>query len=91
MSTVNPDCRLPSIPREMWWLDEEHCLGCGDDYKRWHPHALSFSEAVHELRAAAKGEGDDGGGFRSRGPVLWRMRCAKMQAWILEHYHCEPF
>lgn len=88
---TNPRVPLPRIPHDWWWLDEERCVICDELYKRWHPGVLSFSEAVHEMRSAAKAAGDHTGGFRSRGPVLWRMRCAKMDAWILRHHECAPF
>lgn len=89
--SVNPDCLRPQVPHDWWWLTEHECIACEEQYKRWHPGVLSFADAVQELRAQAKASGDPGGGFRSRGPVLWRMHCAKMAAWILRHQGCEPF
>lgn len=83
--TVNPLCREPSSPGP--WVDSRRCAVCGalyDDYRG----ASDFGEQAQELRGAARSEGDPGGGYRSRGPVLWRMRCAKLTAWYLEHAGC---
>jgi len=83
--SVNPLFAEPSPPGP--WVSGERCLGCGEDYGDFRG-PLDFAAAADVLRQAAKTAGDDGGGYRSRGPVLWVMRVFKLDAWFLQHMEC---
>lgn len=82
---VNPrrDAPDPSGP----WVDETRCLVCGALYSA-HRGSYGFQEAAQRIRQGAKAEGDAGGGYRSRRPVLWALRCLKLEDWYLEHWPC---
>ena len=86
MPSVNPVLRLPGLPP---WLDLERCEGCGDLY-RDHRSGATFSDAHQRIRSAALRDGDEGGGYRSRGPVLWAMRVLKAESWMMRHLNCRP-
>lgn len=75
----------PSAPGD--WVDEHECRVCGARYETFRGPE-SFHSAARLIRYRAKAEGDDGGGYRSRGPVLWVMRAAKLAAWFEAHYPC---
>jgi hypothetical protein len=81
---VNP--HVTHSPRPGRWVDDERCV-CGAVYKAFRG-GMSFVEAAHALRARAKAEKDDGGGYRSRGPVLWMMRANKLTQWYAQHAIC---
>lgn len=83
-SVVNPKAPEPAPPGP--WVGSDRCLVCGARYQAF--RSGSFEEAAHRLRAAAKADGDAGGGFRSRRAVLWWRRVIKLEAWYLEHYMC---
>lgn len=55
---------------------------------RDHRGGYGFAEATHRLRQSAKGEGDDGGGYRSRRSVLWWLRVLKLEDWYQTHGEC---
>ena len=85
---VNPYIRKPRSPGP--WVTDREC-DCGCKYRDFRG-PLCFQEAANWLRSRAHGDGDESGGFRSRGPVLWMMRVAKLGAWYDEHRYCEvPF
>ena len=67
----------------------EQCDGCGDLY-RDHRGSYSFIDACARIRHAAARDGDEGGGYRSRGPVLWAMRVLKAEDWLMAHMMCYP-
>lgn len=81
---VNPLIRKPRPPGK--WINYDSCI-CGARYDDLRV-GISFSEAAQMLRLKAQGEGDDGGGYRSRGPVLWMMRVSKLDMWFGEHFDC---
>jgi hypothetical protein len=85
MAVVNPTIRAPLSPGE--WVDEEECYQCGEQYHdfRCYPN---FIDCADRLRYAAFSKGDEGGGYRSRGPVLWVMRTEKLQQWYMKHLGC---
>lgn len=84
---MNPTIKLPR-PKVRWITIAEHpkkgaeyrCNICGTWY---HQHrcggyvACSFSDGAQLIRSRAQAEGLEGGGYRSRGPVLWAMRTLK--------------
>lgn len=82
---VNPEIREPRSPGP--WVDDVRCLVCGARYER-HRAGVDWTDAVQRLRAAARAEGDAGGGFRSRRPVLWTLRTLKLESWYQAHYAC---
>lgn len=65
----------------------ERCRGCGDLYVN-HRGDYDWGRACNLIRAAAAREGDDRGGFRSRGSVLWALRVLKAEDWMLSHFGC---
>lgn len=83
---VNVPIKLPKLPP---WLDLESCEGCGDLYKD-HRGDYDWQAACNRMRHAAEAEGDSGGGYRSRGPVLWALRVLKAESWLLDHVYCDP-
>lgn len=68
------------------WVDDDECGVCGERYADFRP-GIQWDDAVAMLRASA----DQGGGYRSRGPVLWRMRVLKLSAWYGRHYVCGEY
>jgi hypothetical protein len=89
---VNPTISAPRAPGT--WVDETECI-CGAKY-RDHRGSYGFAEAAQYIRQRAKDDGDESGGFRSRGPVLWALRVLKLMSWYEEHFMCgslvgEPF
>ena len=82
---LNPKIKAPAPPGEH--CDQEYCYGCGADYESFRCY-VSFAEAADLIRHKAKSEGDEGGGWRSRGPVLWVMRVIKLSAWYDQHSGC---
>ena len=82
---VNPLLTAPRSPGP--WVDDRRCAVCGALYLD-HKGPGGFSDAAQQLRSEARREGDLGGGFRSRRPVLWRMRVTKLADWFLEHAVC---
>lgn len=81
---VNEPIRLPALPP---WLDLERCEGCGDLY-RDHRGAYTWGDACASVRAHAALAGDEGGGYRSKGPVLWALRALKVESWLIAHLGC---
>ena len=79
---VNEPSPLPTLPPH---LTETHCLHCKAKYANFRAHP-SWTEAANRIRA----RNGEGGGWRSRGPVLWEMRVMKMEAWLLAHHDCAP-
>lgn len=84
MAVVNPTIARPLSCGG--WVNETACQ-CGALYVDFRAYP-SFADAADRLRKAAQAAGDDGGGYRSRRPVLWVMRCIKLDAWFQEHYAC---
>jgi hypothetical protein len=80
---VNADIPLPVAPG--LWVNETRCL-CGQVYQHFRAHP-DWMECVQRIRGA-NGGWYKGGGFRSRGPVLHVMRCAKLEAWYQSHFGC---
>lgn len=83
---VNP--RIDPIKPPGWWVTDRECEGCGEQYDD-HRSGANFQDAANELRMSAKSAGDEGGGYRSRGSVLWVMRVHKLNSWYLEHVYCQ--
>ena len=83
---VTPARDAPKSPGP--WVDETRCYACGGEYKRFRG-SKGFADAADDLRRAAKAAGDEGGGFRSRGAVLWWMRVNKLDEWYLKHWPCQ--
>lgn len=82
--SVNPVIALPKPPGP--WVDDERCSVCGADYDD-HKAGVTFDAATTNLRAAAGGFAE-GGGYRSRGPVLHMMRVMKLADWYQTHAPC---
>lgn len=92
---VNPWIPMPRPPsvrrdgRTRTWVDESVCV-CGASYAAFKP-GITFEAGALALRQLAKGQGDDGGGYRSVRPVLTMMRALKLQSWFEAHFGCCPF
>jgi hypothetical protein len=103
MAVVNPYVAPPLPPGE--WVDDEKCICGASyhahkvrTFKRRRVYSRRrgvrysspfFASASDRLRRIAKAQGDKGGGFRSRGPVLWMMRVIKLADWYDQHHGCE--
>lgn len=83
--SVNPRIDLDELPHDA--VDYERCETCGERYEDFNA-GVTWDDGVELLRRAAQAQGDDGGGFRSRGPVLWAMRAVKMSRWLWRHRLC---
>ena len=77
---MNATMREPRSPGP--WVDEDGCA-CGDSFADFHA-GITFDEGVQAVRAAGGGF-DAGGGYRSRGPVLWAMHVLRLDDWYREH------
>lgn len=83
--SVNPTILPP--PRPGPWVDEDRCSGCGELASDV-TFGVTFEAGAQAIRAAARADGDDGGGFRSRRAVLWAMRVLRLEAWYWRHQGC---
>ena len=72
---VNPKVAEPTPPGP--WVDDERCE-CGELYDEYRT-GVRFSAVAASM---------SDGSFKSRGPVLWRMRVAKLTEWYLRHRWC---
>ena len=76
---------MPEAPGP--WVDEFRCT-CGDhiaDYRKTRLN-VTWMDGVNRLRE--RNSGIEGGGYRSRGPVLRAMNQIKMERWYAEHVNC---
>lgn len=78
--------KAPESPED--WVDEECCSRCGEEYRRFVP-GITFADGVALVRQV-NGGFESGGGWRSRGAVLWAMRVLKLDAWYMKHSCCLP-
>lgn len=81
--SVNEAIPAPKSPGP--WVDEERCV-CGatyTDHRTW----PDWMEATDMVRRA-NGGWHAGGGYRTRGPVLWAMHVLKLTDWYEKHYFC---
>lgn len=70
-------------------VDSEMCGICGEYYAEVVLNAGGIQEASDRIRSRAGGW-EKGGGYRSRGPLLWTMHILKLEAWYERHFsHCE--
>ena len=72
------------------WCDERECI-CGgqvDDYQSYNSR-VTFEEAANRLRQINKSAGLEGGGYRSRGPVLHMMSVIKLERFYEDHARCD--
>lgn len=87
---VNALLRAPESPGS--WVDEEACDGCGDVYRDHRdPGMPASSSARFALGADDVRHSNDpatGGGYRSRGPVLWALRVRKLTSRYEAHQYC---
>lgn len=82
----NEEIPEPRSPGE--WVDPRRCHVCGDRYGDFRAGSdCGFDQGVAAVRSA-NGGFEEGGGWRSRGPVLWAMHTCKLNAWYLEHLPC---
>lgn len=84
--SCNETLRKPRSPGP--WVNEETCT-CGAHYRRSR-YGISWKMGVDLVRAT-NGGFEGGGGYRSKGPVLWAMRVIKLDAWYNYHRDCVPF
>jgi hypothetical protein len=81
--SVNARLEGGALLRDMPWCDDETCQVCGEKYTAW-TAGISFDAGVALVRQS----NGAAGGYRSRGPVLWAMRCLKLDAWAMRHLTC---
>lgn len=63
------------------WIDEHSCALCGEHYKR-----TSYGVDMGAARARLRQRNPDGGGWASRGSLLWAMRAEKLDRWYADHW-----
>ena len=81
----NATLLMPEAPGP--WVDEFRCT-CGDhiaDYRKTRLN-VTWMDGVNRLRE--RNSGIEGGGYRSRGPVLRAMNQIKMERWYAQHVNC---
>ncbi|MCP4244582.1 MAG: hypothetical protein GY772_28910 [bacterium] len=81
-AAVNASLPEPRSPGR--WVGPDSCKVCGEDYRRWHP-GIGWEAAEDQLRQA---NAATGGGYRSRGAILWSARVLKLSAWYARHLAC---
>jgi hypothetical protein len=81
-ASVNEDLS-PSRPPGRW-VDADECSVCGERYRDFRS-GVSWEEGVQLVRDSNP---EKGGGFRSRGPVLYAMHVLKLDAWYRRHMEC---
>ena len=71
------------------WVNQARCLCCGADYRDHRQEIVPYSwdDAVQLVRSR-NGGSSEGGGYRSRGPVLWALRVLKLADWYAVHAVC---
>lgn len=85
-ATVNERMDPPKSPCEE--VDGEICTVCGEYYKMVKLGANDIGAASRMVRRSAGGW-EAGGGYRSRGPLLWAMHLIKLERWYERHLdHC---
>lgn len=83
---VNEEIPEPRPPRG-GWIDDEECHTCGAKYRAHRASGLvdyGWHDAVEAVRSANGGY-RSGGGYRSRGAVLWAKRALKLADWYMFH------
>lgn len=86
---INETIREPSSPGP--WVDGQRCHVCGACYRDHRSVAVEYDwiDAAETVRQA-NGGWESGGGYRSRGAVLWAMRVGKLTDWYFVHSQCGP-
>ena len=79
--SVNARSEKPRSPFS--WVTEDECLICGRQYKQSY-FGVSWQDGLSDFKSM------NPEGYRSRGPVLWLMRCRKLTLWFAAHEECEP-
>ena len=70
-------------------LNEEMCMVCGE-YVREVKLGANDVQAASQLIRSSAGGFESGGGYRSRGPLLWAMHVLKLTRFYERHLeHCE--
>jgi len=82
MPSVNVKIPKPVSPG--WWVDEVSCV-CGEFYSEFNC-GLKWEQGVDLVRSVNAGRA-----YFSRGPVLWALRCLKLQEWYIRHAQCWEF
>ena len=85
----NATIRRPASPG--LWVNEETCT-CGAHYRKSR-FGITWKMGVDLVRASNGGfDSENGGGYKSAGPILWAMRVLKLDAWYHCHRDCDvPF
>jgi hypothetical protein len=79
---VNPELSLGQPPFE--GINEERCKVCGEKIEDWRA-GITWDDGAQLIRQASKNQDVKGGGWRTRGPVLWAMHFLKVTAWWERH------
>jgi hypothetical protein len=72
------------------WCNEKECI-CGghiEDYRSYNSR-VTFDEAAARLRQTNRSAGIEGGGYRSRGPILHMMSVMKLERFYDDHAQCD--
>lgn len=81
---------IPAPTSPGWWVSDVECA-CGAKYRESR-FGIRWQMGVDLVRAANGGfDSENGGGYKSAGPVLWAMRVLKLDLWYYTHRACEPF
>ena len=83
MAHLNRKIKEPEAPGA--WVDAEKCHTCGETISEFKP-GVKWEDGVQIVRQ----QNGEGGGFRSRGPVLWAMHVQRLQLWFERHAYCWP-
>jgi len=78
----NPQLKIGRPPFD--GINETRCRVCGERIDQWRAH-ITWEDGTRLIRQAAENQGIDGGGYRTRGPVLYAMHVLKQQAWWNRH------
>jgi hypothetical protein len=87
---VPTNAYIPAPASPGWWVSDAECA-CGAKYRESR-FGIRWRMGVDLVRAANGGfDSENGGGYKSAGPVLWAMRVLKLDLWYQTHRACEPF
>ena len=81
-SSPNPQLRIGPPPFD--GIDETRCRVCGERIEQWRA-GITWEDGTQAIRDAAENQGIEGGGYRTRGPVLYAMHYLKLKAWWDRH------
>lgn len=81
---VNAYIKMPDAPSCYGNWEDDRCGVCGQSYESFNA-GIDWNDGVESMLQAAKKERVGGGGYRSRGAVLYAMAVLKRQAFYFRH------